>query len=95
MGYNGRQLHQREGSASADTDKGYCEWVCHQETTNVDMIEFGRFVQQVDANWEDHNREMMMQELEERERRLSAKQDGNGARGGGEGRKRNGQDDRR
>ena len=53
-------------------DKEYCEWVCHQEATNVHMIEFGRIIQQVDARWEDHNREVMMKELEEGERRLRA-----------------------
>ena len=66
-----------------------------QETTNPDTMEFGRFVQQVDANWEDHSREMMRQELEERERRYKGKQDGNGTREGRDGKKGNGQDDRR
>ena len=52
-------------------DKGYCEWVARQETTNVHMFEIGQFTQQVDANWEIHSRELMM-ELEEREQRLRA-----------------------
>ena len=53
-------------------DKGHCEWVSHQETPNLDLIEIGRFVQQVDEIWEDHSREIR-QNLEERDRRLKAK----------------------
>ena len=65
--YNDRQLSQRQRSASADTREELLDRCTVKETTNLDMIEFGRFVHQVDANWEDHSREMMMQELEERE----------------------------
>ena len=51
-------------------DRQYCDWITRQETTNVHMIEFAQFIQQVDENWEDNGRELMMRELEEREHRL-------------------------
>ena len=51
-------------------DRQYCEWVARQETTNVHMIEFAQFIQQVDENGGNYSRELMMRELEEREQRL-------------------------
>ena len=79
MGCSDRQPKKKNELALAgifeevySQDKGYCEWVARQETTNVHMIEIGQFIQQVDANWENNSRELMMKELEEREQRLRA-----------------------